>query len=57
MRIGKWRKSSYSGNENCVEVAGQLDDRVCVRDSKVRASGPMIPFDAHAWGAFVGATR
>lgn len=49
---GRWRKSSYSGNEyECVEVA--LDPgQVRVRDSTDRL-GPELQVSASAWRAFV----
>lgn len=49
-----WRKSSRSNQSggNCVEMAGNLPDRVLVRDSK-DVSGPMLSFEACAWRAFV----
>lgn len=41
-QFGRWRKSSYSGNEaNCVEVSGNLD---AVRDSK-NLGGPILRVD------------
>ena len=50
-----WRKSSRSGTNGCVEVA--LDPaEVAVRDSK-DPSGPVLHFNAHEWGAFLGGVR
>jgi hypothetical protein len=40
----RWRKSSYTGNDNCVEVANTLDR---LRDSKQR-SGPELLIAAPA---------
>lgn len=53
-----WRKSSRSGSNGgaCVEVAGNLPDRVLVRDTKDR-SGPVLTFSPSAWSAFVATTR
>ncbi|MCI4062286.1 DUF397 domain-containing protein [Micromonospora sp. R77] len=53
MTEARWRKSSYSGNEgNCVEVADNLPNVVCVRDSKDIA-GPALTFGAVQWDSFV----
>jgi len=46
-----WRKSSYSGNGNCVEVAVP-GAGMAVRDSK-DPKGPALHFTADAWTAFV----
>ena len=46
-----WRKSSYSGNGNCVEVAVP-EAGMAVRDSK-DPKGPALHFTADAWAAFV----
>ena len=48
---GTWRKSSYSTNDGCVEVAF-VDGHVAVRDSKDRA-GPVLLFTVAEWTAFV----
>jgi hypothetical protein len=50
-----WRKSSWSNNNGCVEVAF-VQGRVAVRDSKER-SGPMLVFTAHEWQAFLRGVR
>lgn len=49
---GRWRKSSFSGNEyECVEVS--LGPRqVRARDSK-DPMGPQLVFSAHAWRDFI----
>jgi hypothetical protein len=46
-----WRKSSYSGNGNCVEVAVP-EAGLAVRDSK-DPQGPALHFTAEAWSAFL----
>jgi Domain of unknown function (DUF397) len=46
-----WRKSTYSGNGNCVEVATP-GAGMAVRDSK-DPKGPALHFSADAWTAFV----
>ena len=51
----KWRKSSHSGSNGCVEVA-QSGDQVAVRDSK-DPSGPVLVFTTFEWGAFLDGVR
>ncbi|MEY9962193.1 hypothetical protein ABIA33_000214 [Streptacidiphilus sp. MAP12-16] len=46
-----WRKSSYSGNGQCVEVAAPHTG-VAVRDSK-DPMGPSLAFTSEAWAAFI----
>jgi Domain of unknown function (DUF397) len=46
-----WRKSSYSGQGNCVEVAAD-GHGVAVRDSK-DPDGPALALGQHAWKSFV----
>lgn len=50
-----WRKSTGSGDGNCVEVAA-VPAAVGVRDSKDQ-QGPILAFAPTAWGAFVGEVR
>jgi hypothetical protein len=47
-----WRKSSYSGEGNCVELSDQTG-RVIVRDTQDR-QGPVLTVSARAWREFVG---
>ncbi|MFI9366089.1 DUF397 domain-containing protein [Kitasatospora sp. NPDC053057] len=48
----KWRKSTYSGNNNnCVEVADLPDGSVAVRDSK-NPDGPALIFPRSVWNQF-----
>lgn len=53
--VGAWRKSSRSGTGNCAEV-GQDGAVVGVRDSQ-DPDGPVLAFDAAAWGAFLAMVR
>ena len=46
-----WRKSSYSGAGDCVEVAVKGDE-VAVRDSKFPEAG-MLVFPVESWRAFI----
>ncbi|NEA65364.1 DUF397 domain-containing protein [Streptomyces sp. SID12488] len=47
-----WRTSSYTGTENCVEVADNEPMTVMVRDTKARGRGALALQPA-AWSAFV----
>jgi hypothetical protein len=47
----KWRKSSHSAINGCVEVAF-VEDQVAVRDSKDRG-GPILVFSVPEWRAFL----
>lgn len=47
-----WRRSSYSNNGTCVEVADLPDGGRMVRDSKDPAS-PVLTFTHAEWDAFV----
>ncbi|MEV4196872.1 DUF397 domain-containing protein [Micromonospora globbae] len=51
-----WRKSTRSGNSECVEVADNLPGVVGVRDSK-DPTGPVLTFTPRAWRAFVAHAR
>jgi hypothetical protein len=55
LATAKWRKSSHSGNNGCVEVA-RSGDQIAVRDSK-DPSGPVLVFTTHEWRAFVDGVR
>ncbi|SDJ74257.1 DUF397 domain-containing protein [Streptomyces indicus] len=46
-----WRTSSYTGTENCVEVADNDPSVVRVRDSK-RREGPTLDIAPASWQAF-----
>ncbi|WP_061442858.1 DUF397 domain-containing protein [Streptomyces sp. CCM_MD2014] len=55
LSTARWRKSSYSGNEQgdaCVEVCDDLPGAVPVRDSKA-TTGPVLLLNATAWVPFV----
>nr|WP_239009953.1 DUF397 domain-containing protein [Streptomyces sp. 769] len=47
-----WHTSSYTKNENCVEVADNNPSVIKVRDSK-RRTGPVIDVAPTVWGAFL----
>jgi hypothetical protein len=52
-----WHKSSYSGaNGDCVEVAGNLQEIVAVRDSKDRR-GPALVVPRAEWEAFLSGAK
>jgi hypothetical protein len=52
----EWRKSTYSENNGCVEVAFVDDGGVAIRDSKNR-SGSVLVFESHEWMAFLRGVR
>ncbi|WP_307805369.1 DUF397 domain-containing protein [Streptomyces spirodelae] len=47
-----WRTSSYTGTENCVEVADGDPAEVLVRDTKNRG-GAILCLSRGAWAKFV----
>ncbi|MFJ9250638.1 DUF397 domain-containing protein [Streptomyces sp. NPDC101776] len=47
-----WRTSTYTGTENCVEVADNAPAKVMVRDTKARSRG-VLAVRPTAWAAFV----
>ena len=55
LSTAKWRKSTRSGANGCVEVAF-LPGQVAVRDSKQRR-GPVLVFTDHEWEAFLSGAR
>jgi Domain of unknown function (DUF397) len=55
LSTAKWRKSTRSGTNGCVEVAF-VRGQVAVRDSKDRG-GPVLVFTAHEWVAFLSGVR
>ncbi|WP_216214669.1 DUF397 domain-containing protein [Amycolatopsis aidingensis] len=48
-----WRKSSYSGQNGCVELSGSAPGHIRVRDSKLGADSPILVFDRHEIQAFL----
>jgi hypothetical protein len=53
-----WRKSSLSGyNGSCFEVARLSNDRLGVRDTKDKGSGPVLIFNESEWAAFLGGAK
>jgi hypothetical protein len=55
LSTAKWRKSTRSGTNGCVEVAF-VQGEVAVRDSK-QHGGPVLVFTAHEWAAFLRGVR
>jgi hypothetical protein len=51
-----WRKSTYSGNDGCVEVADLPGGGRAVRDSKNPSAG-MLTFTPGEWDAFLKGAR
>lgn len=58
IEVGKWKKGSRSngtGGSNCVEVAGNGNGRVFVRNSiNIRS---MISFNNAEWAAFIESAK
>jgi Domain of unknown function (DUF397) len=52
----EWRKSSFSGDNGCVETATYQDSLVAVRDSKDPASGVQL-YTPHEWHSFLQGVR
>jgi hypothetical protein len=52
----EWRRSSYTNNGTCVEVAALPDGSVGVRDSKDPGS-PVLRFNTAEWVAFVAGVK
>lgn len=52
LRASTWRKSSFSGQNACVEVATLDTGDVAVRNSR-HPSGPALVFTAAEWSAFL----
>jgi Domain of unknown function (DUF397) len=55
-RRARWRKSTRSTLNNCVEVAFLDRHQVAVRDSKDRR-GPVLTFAVAEWHAFLDGIR
>jgi hypothetical protein len=51
-----WVKSSFSGADNCVELAFVEPDTVLVRDSK-DPDGGVLRFDGREWDAFLSGAK
>jgi hypothetical protein len=51
-----WCKSSFSGQNGCVEAARLPGGLVAVRDSKNVAGGSLV-YNAHEWHSFLAGVR
>jgi hypothetical protein len=56
LATAEWRKSSFSGGGNCVEVARNLPGIVAVRDSK-NPHGPALVISRAGWAAFTDSVK
>ncbi|MEV7285215.1 DUF397 domain-containing protein [Streptomyces sp. NPDC093252] len=55
----RWRKSSYSGNQQgdaCVEVCDDFPGSIPVRDSKITTS-PILILNKTAWQPFINGVK
>lgn len=52
-----WRKSSYSDNSHCVEVAELPDGSRLVRDIKLGQDSPVLQYTAAEWQAFIAGVK
>ncbi|MFI6516928.1 DUF397 domain-containing protein [Spirillospora sp. NPDC050679] len=57
IRDVRWRKSSFSGDGDCVEVAAITSGAFLVRDSKRGAAGDVISLTGSEWAALLDAVR
>jgi hypothetical protein len=48
----EWRKSSFSGSGNCVEVAVE-GHSILLRDTKDQGAGAVLTFTEEEWKAFL----
>jgi hypothetical protein len=53
----RFRISSFSGGENCVEVARLEDGAVAVRHSRSATEGGRLVFTGDEWAAFVAGVK
>ncbi|TQM06486.1 DUF397 domain-containing protein [Pseudonocardia kunmingensis] len=53
----RFRTSSFSGGENCVEVARLEDGSVAVRHSRAVVAGGGLVFTGDEWAAFVAGVK
>lgn len=54
----RFRRSSFCGDMNCVEVATLPGDEIVVRDTKdTRPDAPLLRFTASEWEAFLSGVR
>ncbi|MEV6758459.1 DUF397 domain-containing protein [Streptomyces sp. NPDC051214] len=51
-----WRTSSYTGTENCLEVADNNPDKVMIRDTKAPEHG-YLSLQPPAWTALLEHVR
>jgi hypothetical protein len=57
MKPPVWRKSSYSDNSHCVEVADLPDGGRLVRDTKLGEDSPILRYTAAEWRAFIAGIK
>lgn len=55
-RATNWRKSTYSPNENCVEI-GSVPGTIGIRDTKLGAASPILTVTKATFTAFLDAAK
>jgi hypothetical protein len=53
----RWRTSSFTDPETCVEVADLPDGTRLVRDTKLGESSPVLRYTAAEWRAFIAGVK
>jgi hypothetical protein len=53
----RWRTSSFTDNETCVEVADLPGGDRLVRDTKLGETSPVLRFTASEWEAFISGVK
>jgi hypothetical protein len=51
-----WRRSTFSGGTNCVEVA-TTEGTVCIRDSRDASNGQVLTTSLLSWQALLNSIR
>jgi hypothetical protein len=55
--VSHWRKSSYSHDNGCIELADLGDDAIGVRDSKLGDDSPVLRFSRPAVAAWLQGSK
>ena len=55
--MAEWRKSTYSDNGKCVEMAALDDGTIGVRDDKLGDNSPVLSFTRAEMAAFLAGAK